>query len=75
MSDNEQFNAMVRASIEAIEDFHDFDDDRAIVWASSEIDRLRKVLNRIANTKIPYSDGYTIATEMRKLSKNAIGEE
>ena len=72
MSDNEQFNAMVRASIEAIEDFHDFDDDRAIVWASSEIDRLRKV---IANTKIPYSDGYTIATEMRKLSKNAIGEE
>ena len=73
MSDNEQFNAMVRASIEAIEDFHDFDDDRAIVWASSEIDRLRKV---IANTRIhPYSDGYTVATEMRKLSKNAIGEE
>jgi len=74
MSDGATFSAMAAAALETIEDFHDFDDDRAIAWAYAEIERLRATLEHIANVKIPYCDSYTKANEIREVARKAVGE-
>jgi hypothetical protein len=46
MTPEEKFLSMVKNSKELIEDFNDFADDQAIVWAANEIKNLRLLLKK-----------------------------
>jgi polyhydroxyalkanoate synthesis regulator phasin len=47
MTLEEKFFSMAESSEKAIEDFNDFADDRAVVWAAKEIRHLREMVKEI----------------------------
>jgi hypothetical protein len=47
MTLEEKFFSMAESSEKAIEDFNDFADDRAVVWAAKEIRHLREMVKEL----------------------------
>lgn len=54
MSRPKKWEEMVKSSKDAIEDFNDFADDKAIVWADNEIKNYRRAMLILAGANSNY---------------------
>ena len=55
MSRPNKWSEMVKGSKDAIEDFNDFADDKAIVWADNELKNYKRAMLILANSNSNWS--------------------
>jgi hypothetical protein len=74
MTQEEKFKEMAMAAQDAIEDFNDFADDKAVWWAWQKIKTLRSTLQTIATMPTPHCDNHITVCEMQRMAYAAISD-
>ena len=72
MDKQDKWKEMAKQSSQSIEEFNDFIDDKAIVWADSELKNYKRAVKLLTsvNKGISKEDGKFIATMERRSKAN-----